>query len=123
MAEWPYADRVVRGAGTNRFFASLRTGIVRGGTGERGQVRAAGAVKLTEASMPWVVRDAVDDINRAVGRRWQGQDPWLPPRAELPEGCAAPFVAAGSNGQIGRASCRERVEITVEAVQVIDAPA
>ena len=23
-------------------------------------------------TMPWVVRDAVDDINRAVGRRWQG---------------------------------------------------
>jgi GNAT superfamily N-acetyltransferase len=57
--------------------------------------------------MPWVVRDAVDDINRAVGRRWQGQDPWLPPRAELPEGCAAPFVAAGSNGRpAGLALCR-----------------
>jgi hypothetical protein len=26
--------------------------------------------------MPWVVRDAVDEINRAVGRRWQGLD-WL----------------------------------------------
>ena len=24
--------------------------------------------------MPWVVRDAVDEINRAVGRRWQGLD-------------------------------------------------
>ena len=57
--------------------------------------------------MPWVVRDAVDDINRAVGRRWQGQDPWLPSRAELPEGCAAPFVAAGSNGRpAGLAVCR-----------------
>jgi len=57
--------------------------------------------------MPWVVRDAVDDINRAVGRRWQAQDPWLPPRAELPEGCAAPFVAAGSNGRpAGLAVCR-----------------
>ena len=57
--------------------------------------------------MPWVVRDAVDDINRAVGRRWQGLDPWLPPRAELPEGCAAPFVAAGANGRpAGLAVCR-----------------
>jgi len=57
--------------------------------------------------MPWVVRDAVDDINRAVGRRWQGQDTWLPSRAELPEGCAAPFVAAGSNGRpAGLAVCR-----------------
>jgi GNAT superfamily N-acetyltransferase len=57
--------------------------------------------------MPWVVRDAVDDINRAVGRRWQGLDSWLPPRAELPEGCAAPFVAAGANGRpAGLAVCR-----------------
>jgi GNAT superfamily N-acetyltransferase len=57
--------------------------------------------------MPWVVRDAVDDINRAVGRRWQGLDPWLPARAELPEGCAAPFVAAGANGRpAGLAVCR-----------------
>ena len=24
--------------------------------------------------MPWVVRDAVDEINRAAGRRWQGLD-------------------------------------------------
>ena len=24
--------------------------------------------------MPWVVRDVVDEINRAVGRRWQGLD-------------------------------------------------
>ncbi len=57
--------------------------------------------------MPWVVRDAVDDISRAVGRRWQGLDPWLPPRAELPGGCAAPFVAAGTNGRpAGLAVCR-----------------
>src|SRR5205823_3767360 len=49
--------------------------------------------------MPWVVRDTVDEINRAVGRRWQGLDRLLPPRAELPEGCAAPFVAAGANGR------------------------
>ena len=57
--------------------------------------------------MPWVVRDAVDDINRAVGRRWQGLDSWLPARAELPEGCAAPFVASGSNGRpAGLAVCR-----------------
>jgi GNAT superfamily N-acetyltransferase len=57
--------------------------------------------------MPWVVRDAVDDINRAVGRRWQGLDPWLPSRAELPEGCTAPFVAAGTNGRpAGLAVCR-----------------
>jgi hypothetical protein len=56
--------------------------------------------------MPWVVRDAVDEINRAVGRRWQGLDRLLPPRAELPEGCAAPFVATGANGRpAGLAAC------------------
>src|ERR1043165_9776444 len=101
MAERTCADRAARGVATNRFFASLRTGIVRGGTGERGQVRAAGAVKLTEASMPWVVRDAVDDINRAVGRRWQGEDLWLPPRAGAPEGRAAPFAAGGGHRRPG----------------------
>ena len=57
--------------------------------------------------MPWVVRDAVDEINRVVGRRWQGLDRLLPPRAELPDGCAAPFVAAGTNGRpAGLAVCR-----------------
>ncbi len=49
--------------------------------------------------MPWVVRDAIDDINRAVGRRWQGLDRLLPGRADLPEGCAAPLVASGTNGR------------------------
>jgi GNAT superfamily N-acetyltransferase len=59
--------------------------------------------------MPWVVRDAVDEINRAVGRRWQGLDRLLPPRAELPEGCAAPFVTSGANGRpAGLAACRHQ---------------
>jgi GNAT superfamily N-acetyltransferase len=57
--------------------------------------------------MPWVVRDAVEEINRAVGRRWQGLDRFLPSRAELPDGCAAPFVTAGGNGRpAGLAVCR-----------------
>ena len=57
--------------------------------------------------MPWLVRDTVDDINRAVGRRWQGLDQFLPPRAELPDGCAAPFVTSGANGRpAGLAVCR-----------------
>src|SRR5258707_14685301 len=57
--------------------------------------------------MPWVVRDAVDEINRAVGRRWQSLDRLLPPTAELPEGCAAPFVTTGANGRpAGLAACR-----------------
>lgn len=46
--------------------------------------------------MPWVVRDAVDEINRAVGRRWQGLDRLLPPRAELPKGCAGEVWPAAS---------------------------
>src|SRR6266702_5497139 len=62
---------------------------------------------MTEARMPWLVRDAVEDINRAVGRRWQGLDRFLPLRAELPEGCAAPFVTTGANGRpAGLAVCR-----------------
>ncbi len=61
--------------------------------------------------MPWVVRDAVDEINRAVGRRWQGLDRLLPPPGQPAEGCAAPLVATGANGRpAGLAVCRhERV--------------
>jgi len=33
--------------------------------------------------MPWVVRDAVDEINRAVGRRWQDLDRLLLYYAQL----------------------------------------
>ena len=59
--------------------------------------------------MPWVVRDAIDDLNRAVGRRWQGLDRLLPGRADLPEGCAAPLVASGANGRpAGLAICRHQ---------------
>jgi GNAT superfamily N-acetyltransferase len=61
--------------------------------------------------MPWVVRDAVDEINRAVGRRWQGLDRLLPPPGRPAEGCAAPLVATGANGRpAGLAVCpHERV--------------
>ena len=59
--------------------------------------------------MSWVVRDAIDDINRAVGRRWRGLDRLLPGRADLPEGCAAPLVASGANGRpAGLAICRHQ---------------
>jgi GNAT superfamily N-acetyltransferase len=50
--------------------------------------------------MPWVVRDAVRDINRAVGRRWQAADPLLPDPAALPNGCGAPLVVHGENGRM-----------------------
>jgi len=57
--------------------------------------------------MPWVVRDVVDEINRAVGRRWQGLDRLLPVPGRPAEGCAAPLVAAGGNGRpAGLAACR-----------------
>jgi hypothetical protein len=57
--------------------------------------------------MPWVVRDAVDEINRAVGRRWQGLDRLLPPPSRPAEGCTAPLVATGANGRpAGLAVCR-----------------
>src|SRR5262245_57521996 len=49
--------------------------------------------------MPWVVRDVVHNISKAVGRRWQGLDSLLPDPGDLPEGCMAPLVASGANGR------------------------
>ena len=50
--------------------------------------------------MPWVVREAVRDINRAVGRRWHAIDPLLPDPATLPAGCGEPLVVTADNGRI-----------------------
>jgi len=50
--------------------------------------------------MPWVVREAVRDINRAVGRRWHAVDPLLPDPATLPAGCGEPLVVTADNGRI-----------------------
>src|SRR5215467_14123978 len=50
--------------------------------------------------MPWVVRDAMRDMNRTVARRWQAVDPLLPDPATLPTGCGAPLVVNGDNGRI-----------------------
>jgi GNAT superfamily N-acetyltransferase len=50
--------------------------------------------------MPWVVRDAVRDVNRMVGRRWQAVDPLLPDPAAMPAGCGAPLVVNGDNGRL-----------------------
>jgi GNAT superfamily N-acetyltransferase len=50
--------------------------------------------------MPWVVREAVRDINRAVGRRWHAIDPLLPDPATLPAGCGEPLVVTGENGRL-----------------------
>lgn len=45
--------------------------------------------------MPWVIRDVIHDVNKAVGQRWQALDPLLPAPADLPEGCQPPFLAGG----------------------------
>jgi GNAT superfamily N-acetyltransferase len=50
--------------------------------------------------VPWVVRDAVRDINRAVARRWQSVDPLLPDPSAMPTGCGAPLVVNGENGRV-----------------------
>lgn len=50
--------------------------------------------------MPWVVREAVRDINRAVGRRWRVIDPLLPEPGSLPTGCGEPLVVTGDNGRM-----------------------
>src|ERR1700759_2151948 len=50
--------------------------------------------------MPWVVREAVRDINRAVGRRWHAVDPLLPDPATLPAGCGEPLVVTADNGRL-----------------------
>ena len=50
--------------------------------------------------MPWVVREAVRDINRAVGRRWHVIDPLLPDPGTLPTGCGEPLVVTGDNGRM-----------------------
>ncbi len=50
--------------------------------------------------MPWVVRDAVRDINRTVARRWQAIDPLLPDPAALPNGCGAPLVVNDDHGRV-----------------------
>jgi len=49
----------------------------------------------------------VDDLSEAVGRRWRDLDPMLPAPRRFPDGCMAPFVAAGPNGRpAGVGVCR-----------------
>ena len=50
--------------------------------------------------MPWVVREAVRDINRAVARRWHAIDPLLPDPSTVPAGCSEPLVVTGENGRL-----------------------
>jgi GNAT superfamily N-acetyltransferase len=59
--------------------------------------------------MPWVIRDVVDDINKAAARRWRHLDPLLPEPSDLPEGCMAPLLAFGDNSRpSGLAVCRHQ---------------
>jgi hypothetical protein len=59
--------------------------------------------------MPWVIRDAVRDLNKAVARRWQELDPLLPQPNDLPEGCMAPLLALGEGGRpAGLGVCRHQ---------------
>jgi GNAT superfamily N-acetyltransferase len=57
--------------------------------------------------VPWVVRDVVRDINKAVGKRWREIDPLLPEPYDVVTGCAEPFVTSGTGGRsAGFAVCR-----------------
>jgi GNAT superfamily N-acetyltransferase len=57
--------------------------------------------------MPWVIRDVVDDINKAVTKRWRHLDPLLPEPSDLPEGCMPPLLALGDNSRpSGLGVCR-----------------
>src|ERR1700748_2283785 len=56
--------------------------------------------------MPWVVRESVRDLNRAVGRRWHAIDPLLPDPLTLPAGCGEPLVVNGDGRRmIGLGVC------------------
>jgi len=59
--------------------------------------------------MPWLVRDVVNDINKAVARRWRGLDLLLPEPSDLPEGCMAPLLSVAENGRpSGLGVCHHR---------------
>jgi len=59
--------------------------------------------------MPWVIRDVVDDINKAVTKRWRHLDPLLPEPCDLPEGCTPPLLARGDNSRpSGLGVCRHQ---------------
>jgi GNAT superfamily N-acetyltransferase len=59
--------------------------------------------------MPWLIRDVVDDINKAAAKRWRHLDPLLPEPSDLPEGCMAPLLALGDNSRpSGLGVCRHQ---------------
>jgi hypothetical protein len=59
--------------------------------------------------MPCVIRDVVDDINKAVTKRWRHLDPLLPEPSDLPEGCMPPLLVTGDNSRpSGLGVCRHQ---------------
>ena len=59
--------------------------------------------------MPWVIRDVVDDINKAVTKRWRHLDLLLPEPSDLPEGCMPPLLVTGDNSRpSGLGVCRHQ---------------
>jgi GNAT superfamily N-acetyltransferase len=59
--------------------------------------------------MPWVIRDVVRDLNKAVARRWKSLDPMLPEPSDLPEGCMPPLLSIGDGGRpAGLGVCRHQ---------------
>jgi len=54
--------------------------------------------------MPWVIRDVVDDINKAVAKRWRHLGPLLPEPSDPPEGCMAPRVRRNAERHLTVAS-------------------
>jgi ribosomal protein S18 acetylase RimI-like enzyme len=60
--------------------------------------------------MPWIVREAVWNLNKAVGQRWRGIDPLLPEPRDLPQGCADPLVVPGpGNRPLGAGVCTHQI--------------
>lgn len=73
--------------------------------------------------MPWVVRDAVRDINRAVARRWQAVDPLLPEPSSLPAGCGEPLVVNGGGSRVTGLGVCVHQQIPPESVNQTWGPA
>ena len=66
----------------------------------------------------WVVRDAVRDINRAVARRWQANDPLLPGPASMPAGCggAPGRKLATTGGLVGPVACASTITSQLDSL-------